>query len=135
MSYRINEELLKKIFGAVIILLGMLLFYKLMIDLPDFFNNPSLISFGAFKIQYYSLTWIISALLIYFFLKNHRIIIDLGLNQKIVSDMVIIYGLFFGAMIGGRLGYMFFYDLQRWIEDPFRLFFSYGKEVLVFMEV
>ena len=94
-----------------------------MIDLPDFFNNPSLISFGAFKIQYYSLTWIISALLIYFFLKNHRIIRDLGLNQKIVSDMVIIYGLFFGAMIGGRLGYMFFYDLQRWIEDPFRLFF------------
>ena len=94
-----------------------------MIDLPDFFNNPSLISFGAFRIQYYSLTWIISALLIYFFLKNHRIIRDLGLNQKIVSDMVIIYGLFFGAMIGGRLGYMFFYDLQRWIEDPFRLFF------------
>ena len=26
MSYRINEELLKKIFGAVIILLGILLF-------------------------------------------------------------------------------------------------------------
>ena len=94
-----------------------------MIDLPDFFNNPSLISFGEFKIQYYSLTWIASALLIYFFLKNHRNIRDLGLNQKMVSDMVIIYGLFFGAMIGGRLGYMFFYDLQRWIEDPFRLFF------------
>ncbi|GIS02990.1 MAG: hypothetical protein CM15mP104_2110 [Gammaproteobacteria bacterium] len=37
--------------------------------------------------------------------------------------MVIIYGLFFGAMIGGRLGLHVFYDLQRWIEDPFRLFF------------
>ena len=46
----------------------------MIIELSDFFNNPSLIELGPLKIQYYAVTWLISAVLIYIFLKNINVI-------------------------------------------------------------
>ena len=43
-----------------------------MIELSDWFNNPSLIEFGSIKIQYYAISWLLSAVLIYFFLKRNK---------------------------------------------------------------
>ena len=37
--------------------------------------------------------------------------------------MVFLYGLFFGAMIGGRIGYMLFYGTNQLINDPFSIFY------------
>ena len=37
--------------------------------------------------------------------------------------MVFLYGLFFGAMCGGRIGYMFFYGTNQLISDPLSLFY------------
>ena len=50
----------------------------MIIELSEFFNNPSLIELGPLKIQYYAVSWLISALLIYFFLKQHKIIKEIG---------------------------------------------------------
>ena len=44
----------------------------MIIELSDFFNNPSLIELGPLKIQYYAVTWLLSALLIYAFLRPLR---------------------------------------------------------------
>ena len=66
-------------------------------ELSDFFNNPSLVEIGPLKIQYYAVTWLLSAVLIYMFLSRHTIIKELGLNKDEVNDMVFLYGLFFGA--------------------------------------
>ena len=95
----------------------------MIIELSDFFNNPSLIQLGPLKIQYYAVTWLLSALLIYAFLKRNIIIKDLGLNHEEVNDMVFLYGLFFGAMCGGRIGYMLFYGMDQLTSDPFSLFY------------
>ena len=92
-------------------------------ELPEFFNNPSLISFGSLKIQYYAVTWLLSALLIYLFLKNNKIIHSIGLSSEKVNDMVFLYGLFFGAMCGGRIGYMIFYGTEQLINNPISLFY------------
>ena len=78
----------------------------MIIELSEFFNNPSLIELGPLKIQYYAVSWVISALLIYFFLRKHKIIEEIGLSKDDVNDMVFMYGLFLGAMCGGRIGYM-----------------------------
>tara|TARA_B100000530_G_scaffold141277_1_gene88464 strand:- start:183 stop:1013 length:831 start_codon:yes stop_codon:yes gene_type:complete len=93
-----------------------------MIELSDWFNNPSLIEFGSIKIQYYAITWLLSAVLIYFFLKKNKIINEIGLSSDEVNDMVFLYGLFLGAMCGGRIGYMLFYQTQQLINDPVSLF-------------
>ena len=48
----------------------------MIIELSDFFNNPSLIALGPLKIQYYAITWLLSAIFIYLYLKSNEIIID-----------------------------------------------------------
>ena len=92
-------------------------------ELPEFFNNPSLISLGSLKIQYYAVTWLLSAILIYLFLKKNKIINSIGLSSEKVNDMVFLYGLFFGAMCGGRIGYMIFYGTDQLINNPISLFY------------
>ena len=58
------------------------------IELSNFFNNPTLIELGPLKIQYYAMTWLLSAFLIYVFLKNNSTIKEIGLNKDEVNDMV-----------------------------------------------
>ena len=94
----------------------------MIIELSDFFNNPSLIELGPLKIQYYAVTWLISAVLIYIFLKNNNVIKEIGLNEDVINDMVFLYGLFFGAICGGRIGYMLFYRMNQLANDPFSIF-------------
>ena len=95
----------------------------MIIELSEFFNNPSLISIGPLRVQYYAITWLASAIFIYMFLKTNKIIIELGLDKEKVNDMVFLYGLFFGAICGGRIGYMFFYGNAQLIENPLSLFY------------
>ena len=95
----------------------------MIIELSDFFNNPSLIELGPLKIQYYAVTWLLSALLIYIFLKKNKVILEVGLSKDEVNDMVFLYGLFFGAMCGGRIGYMLFYGIDQLMNDPLSLFY------------
>lgn len=95
----------------------------MIIELSEFFNNPSLIEFGPLRIQYYAVTWLLSAVLIYIFLKNNTAIKALALGKEDVNDMVFLYGLFFGAICGGRLGYMFFYGTDQLINNPLSLFY------------
>ena len=95
----------------------------MIIKLPDFFNNPSLIDFGFIKIQYYAVSWLLSALFIYLFLKREASLRKAGLDNESIYDLVFIYGLIFGAMAGGRIGYMLFYNLDQFFYNPFSLFF------------
>lgn len=95
----------------------------MIIELSDFFNNPTLIELGPLKIQYYAITWLLSAVLIYMFLKKNNVISEIGLSIDEINDMVFLYGLFFGAMCGGRVGYMLFYGIDQLLDNPLSLFY------------
>ena len=95
----------------------------MIVELSDFFNNPSLIEIGWIRIQYYAVTWVLSAIFIFQYLKKHRIIGELKLSTDQVNDIVFLYGLIFGAMLGGRVGCMFFYSLDQLAANPLSLFF------------
>tara|TARA_Y100000748_G_scaffold289654_1_gene275648 strand:- start:365 stop:1162 length:798 start_codon:yes stop_codon:yes gene_type:complete len=95
----------------------------MIVELSDFFNNPSILEIGFLKIQYYAVTWLLSAILIYLFLSENKIITEIGLTKEDVNDMVFLYGLFFGAMCGGRIGYMFFYGTDQLISNPLSIFY------------
>ena len=95
----------------------------MIVTLPEFFNNPSIIEIGGLRIQYYALTWILSAVFIYLFLKKHPLKKKLGMSDELLNDLIFMYGLFFGAMLGGRVGYMFFYGMEQLISNPLSLFF------------
>ena len=95
----------------------------MIIELSDFFNNPSLVTFGNISIQYYAVTWILSAIFIYLHLANNSITREIGISKEKANDLVFLYGLVFGAMIGGRIGYMFFYGFDQLISNPLKLFY------------
>ena len=82
-----------------------------------------MISLGWIRIQYYAVTWVLSAIFIFQYLKHHQIVEELKLTTAQVNDIVFLYGLIFGAMLGGRFGYMFFYGLDQLASNPFSLFF------------
>ena len=44
----------------------------MIVELPAFFNNPTLIELGPLKIQYYAVTWLLSALFINLFILFHN---------------------------------------------------------------
>jgi phosphatidylglycerol:prolipoprotein diacylglycerol transferase len=95
----------------------------MIIELSSFFNNPSLIEVGPIKIQYYAVSWLLSAYFIYLYLKSNKIIAEVGLSEERVNDLVFLYGLFFGAMCGGRVGYMLFYGTDQLLSNPVSLLY------------
>ena len=92
--------------------------------------NPDIISFGPFELfgmslgpiglKWYGLMYALG-LLSAWILGNYRAkSADNSWDKDQVSDMVF-YG-FLGVVIGGRLGYVFFYHMDLFLADPIYLF-------------
>ena len=80
--------------------------------------NPILIDFGFVAIRWYSLAYIFGILAGWVLAKRFFII-----NQDIKTkfDDYVTY-LIFGIIIGGRLGYVLFYNLDYYFENPIDIF-------------
>ena len=59
----------------------------MIIELSDFFNNPSLIAVGNISIQYYAVTWILSAIFIYLYLANNSITKEIGISKEKIGKI------------------------------------------------
>ena len=79
--------------------------------------DPIIIQIGWISIRWYSLTWIAAFLTIYFLIKNYQ----KDLNTDQVSDLMF-YSLL-GAILGGRAGYVFFYSIEQFFNNPLSIFF------------
>lgn len=78
--------------------------------------DPIAFSLGPIHIQWYALMWLTSFVVVYALLvwriKKGE---GAGYNKDFVQDLLF-YG-FLGALIGGRLGYVLFYDLSYYAEN------------------
>ena len=81
------------------------------IPIPGFWGD-------ALNIHWYGLAYVIGAYLIYLRMVATRDNFEIKASKEEVSDVVFTYGLFFGAIIGGRLGSVLFYDLHLQFQDP-----------------
>ena len=79
--------------------------------------DPIALQIGPLAIRWYGLTWIAAFYTIYFLIKRYQK--DLNLDQ--VNDLMF-YSLL-GALIGGRAGYVFFYSIIQFIDNPLSIFF------------
>tara|TARA_B100001063_G_scaffold240109_1_gene264630 strand:- start:57 stop:854 length:798 start_codon:yes stop_codon:yes gene_type:complete len=83
--------------------------------------NPVLINFGLFEVRWYSLAYIFGILIGWWLAKK---IIDFKAQNKTfefdskIFDDLISY-IIISMIIGGRLGYIFFYNLSYYLENPF----------------
>jgi phosphatidylglycerol:prolipoprotein diacylglycerol transferase len=93
-----------------------------MIKFPDF--NPNIVSFhiGSFPLQirWYGILYIISFALGYIFarsfFKYRNIEMDKDKYETFIFDIAL------GVILGGRLGYIFFYDLPAFLHNPLVIF-------------
>lgn len=78
--------------------------------------NPVAFSLGDIQVRWYGvtylLTFLIAYLLIGFFAKERK----LKLNGDLISDIV--FAGLVGVVLGGRIGYMLFYNLPYYLSNP-----------------
>ena len=85
--------------------------------------NPVLIDFGLFAIRWYSLAYIFGILIGWWLGKkiiNHILKnINLNFNSKEFDDLITY--IIISIIVGGRLGYVIFYNLGYYISNPFNI--------------
>ena len=79
--------------------------------------DPIIFQIGPVAIRWYGLTWLAAFSTIYFLIDKYQG----DLDEEKLSDLMF-YGLL-GAIIGGRTGYIFFYSLDQFLENPLSIFF------------
>ena len=86
-----------------------------------FTNNfdPVAFNFFAFEIRWYSLSYIFGILLGWFYCKNFLI---KDKNISTLFDDLITY-LIIGIVLGGRIGYILFYNLKYYFNNLYEIFF------------
>ncbi len=86
--------------------------------------NPVIFRIGSFRLQYYGLMYLI-AFAITYFLVIYRIKTEK--NFSISRDQVesIMTYMIIGVILGGRLGYIFFYNLHYYIKHPLETFLPF----------
>ena len=73
---------------------------------------------GWWPIYWYGISWVVAILTIHWVAKR-TIPSTANFSKQHIEDFLF-YGVL-GAIIGGRLGYMFFYGMQQVVEDPFSI--------------
>jgi len=86
---------------------------KLLIDLPAI--NPVAFQLGALSIHWYGIMYLIGFCIVYWALLKS----PLKLTKETVSDYIFWAAL--GVIIGGRLGYVVFYNLFYYLENPLHI--------------
>jgi phosphatidylglycerol:prolipoprotein diacylglycerol transferase len=79
--------------------------------------DPVAISFLSIEIRWYSLAYIFGILLGWLYCK--KILIKDKENSKIFDDLISY--LIIGIIIGGRLGYVLFYNFKYYLNNPFEI--------------
>lgn len=88
-----------------------------MFEYPDFLT-PVAFTFFGFGIRWYSLSYIFGFIYFYFFAKKN--LHYFNLDKKKLDDLF--FYLFLSIIIGGRLGYIFFYNLNFYLTNPLNIF-------------
>ena len=88
-----------------------------MFEYPDFLS-PVAFSFLGFGIRWYSLSYIFG--FIYFYLFAKKNLQYFNLNKKVLDDLF--FYQFISIIIGGRIGYIIFYNFNFYISNPIEIF-------------
>ena len=87
-----------------------------MFEYPSFLSPVAFEVFG-FAIRWYSISYILGFIYFYFFALNN--LKKFNLDKKKLEDLF--FYLFLSVVIGGRLGYVIFYNLYFYVQNPFEI--------------
>ena len=86
--------------------------------------NPILLNFSFFEIRWYSLAYIFGILIgwwvakkiISFKIKNKIVFFDINFFDDLISNIII------SIILGGRVGYIIFYNFTYYVNNPIDIF-------------
>jgi phosphatidylglycerol:prolipoprotein diacylglycerol transferase len=81
--------------------------------------NPVFLELGPLQFRWYGLMYLIGLTGAYFLIKARVAARELSLSRDQIYDMVIWAAL--GVFIGGRLGYILFYNLPYYLQHPIKI--------------
>ena len=82
--------------------------------------DPVFLSIGPVQLRWYGLMYMLSFIIGFFLLRKYSKERKLELTTDDLYDLL--FFLILGVMVGGRLGYVLFYDLPAYISDPLAIF-------------
>lgn len=89
-----------------------------MLEFPNI--NPVAVDLGIIKIRWYALSYIVGILLSWFLILKIIKIKKIDLNSKEIGDLV--SNCMIGIIVGGRLGYVFFYNPEYYSNNLLEIF-------------
>lgn len=87
-------------------------------DIPKHMN-PTLFSIGPIEIRWYGLMYIVAFLIVYTLVLYRIKTEKLEYTKQTIIDFI--FWAILGVLIGGRLGYVLFYDFQYFVSNPLRI--------------
>jgi phosphatidylglycerol:prolipoprotein diacylglycerol transferase len=82
--------------------------------------NPTLIKFGPFQVGWYGLMYVFGFIASYLLIRYQMTKKAFGISRQEVENLFVY--LMLGLIIGGRLGYVLFYNLPLYLNDPLEIF-------------
>ncbi|HEX37668.1 MAG TPA: prolipoprotein diacylglyceryl transferase [Candidatus Cloacimonetes bacterium] len=89
-----------------------------MIQYPDI--NPTIVTIGPLQVRWYALMYILSFVISYFLLKKLYKERNLHIDKNHYESLF--FYLILGVIVGGRLGYVLFYNIGEVIRNPIEIF-------------
>lgn len=82
--------------------------------------NPIALTLGPVQIHWYGVMYILGFICAWIIAKHQTQKLKLHWSTEQISDLIFYAAV--GIIIGGRLGYMFFYNFYDWLSHPFLVF-------------
>ncbi|RZK20525.1 MAG: prolipoprotein diacylglyceryl transferase [Flavobacterium sp.] len=81
--------------------------------------SPDIVSLGPLKIRWYGLMYVFGFITAYYLIRNEARRKDIGLNDDDAYDLIFYF--IVGVILGGRLGYILFYNLSFYLSNPLNI--------------
>jgi phosphatidylglycerol:prolipoprotein diacylglycerol transferase len=92
----------------------------MLLQLPYHNVDPVFLNLGPVQLRWYGLMYMMGFIICYFIMK--RLVEERKLSFSTDDLYDLLFYLIVGVMVGGRLGYVLFYDLGSYLEDPAAVF-------------
>lgn len=83
--------------------------------------DPVFLRLGPLQFRWYGLMYVISFIISYFVIRSELRRKKLPIDSEGLADMIFYMAL--GVVLGGRLGYILFYDLSSYISNPVKMLY------------
>ncbi len=81
--------------------------------------NPIMVELGPFRLSWYGLMYVLGTAASYLLVRYQMARKDFGVTKEEVESLY--FYLLLGLIVGARLGYVLFYDLSKYLDNPMEI--------------